>query len=1078
MIKIRNGMGVRQRLLGGTCLLAVAALSAFAGQAAAQEAAPAAEPEMTEVVIVGARQNLRSAQQVKRNADTVIDSITAENIGSFPDKSVAEALQRVAGVTVTRFAGTDDTSHFSAEPSGVIVRGLNQVRSEFNGRDTFSANSSRGLSWGDISPELMGRVDVYKNQTAELIEGGIAGSIDLRTRLPFDSKGAMKALTLDYSYGDRAEQWAPSVSGIVSNRWDTEIGEIGLMANLAYSKVLTASEGIQYDRMAIFDVDAFGPGLTYIPSGVYMRENIYDRRRKGVSLAAQWRSNDGTLLATAQFNRSSYDNSWKERSVYSSAFSIYGTPTDSIVTDGALVGPRTGTSAFKFDSAGNFVSGNWSAPTGYVGEGVAAGMAIAGNSLGQPFFNQCYSWEGCTGRRAPQVDTGANRLKNNQFTQDASINLKWTPTDKLKFNFDVQYIESEVKNYNASVTARSFANTFVDASGEYPTLTFDPLKAENINLSPGGLNNPNNYAYYSITEHTEDSDGTELALRADGEYDFDHTWLDSVKVGVRYADREQTVRWGAYNWANITNTWSANGAYYNIDKPIYGDGTYEMYTFDSDFFDGNQMNQRTFAFFNMDVLMDREAFGRTLRADRVKGISPSALGPDDFAPVCSNMGYRAGETIKAEYGCYKPTEVLEFQEKTTAAYVMLKFGGPDAQIGGIGVSGNIGVRYIKTNDITKGAATLPLGFSSSVVPPGGAPICDRPANLPPTVGCVVTPAEIAFNNGAAFRQTADVDHTHTLPSFNLKLDLSDQWLLRFAASRAMSRPDIGLLRNYVSISRLSPNLANASDPNIIRTNGVITGYNWQYTAQSGNPYLKPITADQFDVTVEHYFAAVGSFTATAFYKSFKDYIQAGTYNLDITNNGQTRTVKVTGPMNGEGAKISGLEVAYQRFFDFLPAPFDGLGVQANYTYVKNDGIETTHLTNETGGGTVGGGLTYDTTAVKAKALEGISENSYNFVLMYEKAKISARLAYNWREKFLVTAIDCCVGLPVWQDDAGYLDASIRYQLTDKVELSLQGSNLLDTDTVLFQQVDNDGTLKPNAWFKNDRRVQMGVRLKF
>ncbi len=99
----------------------------------------------------------KAPRDVKRNADTVVDSITATDIGSFPDKSVAEALQRVPGITVNRFAATSDTAHFSAEPSGVIVRGLPQVRSEFNGRDTFSANSSRGLSWGDITPELMAR---------------------------------------------------------------------------------------------------------------------------------------------------------------------------------------------------------------------------------------------------------------------------------------------------------------------------------------------------------------------------------------------------------------------------------------------------------------------------------------------------------------------------------------------------------------------------------------------------------------------------------------------------------------------------------------------------------------------------------------------------------------------------------------------------------------------------------------------------------------------------------------------------------------------------------------------------------
>ena len=153
----------------------------------------------------------------------------------------------------------------------------------------------------------------------------------------------------------------------------------------------------------------------------------------------------------------------------------------------------------------------------------------------------------------------------------------------------------------------------------------------------------------------------------------------------------------------------------------------------------------------------------------------------------------------------------------------------------------------------------------------------------------------------------------------------------------------------------------------------------------------------------------------------------------------------------------------------------GFGVQANYTYVSNNGIETSNLTNETGGGTEGGGISYDDTAVKPDALEGISEHSFNLVGMYEKGPISARVAYNWRSKYLVTALDCCVALPIWQDDTGYLDASIKFRLTPNFELSVQGSNLLGTDTVLFQQVDNTGLLKPASWFKNDRRIQFGIR---
>ena len=119
-----NTYRIRRNLLQGICGAALA--SAMILPAAAQEStAPlsAEEEKPDDIVVTGIRANLESAQNRKRNADTVVDSITAEDIGSFPDKSVAEALQRVPGITVIRFAGTDDTSHFSAEPSGVVIRG-------------------------------------------------------------------------------------------------------------------------------------------------------------------------------------------------------------------------------------------------------------------------------------------------------------------------------------------------------------------------------------------------------------------------------------------------------------------------------------------------------------------------------------------------------------------------------------------------------------------------------------------------------------------------------------------------------------------------------------------------------------------------------------------------------------------------------------------------------------------------------------------------------------------------------------------------------------------------------------------
>ena len=114
--------------------------------------------------------------------------------------------------------------------------------------------------------------------------------------------------------------------------------------------------------------------------------------------------------------------------------------------------------------------------------------------------------------------------------------------------------------------------------------------------------------------------------------------------------------------------------------------------------------------------------------------------------------------------------------------------------------------------------------------------------------------------------------------------------------------------------------------------------------------LAPTTADQIDLTYEWYFSNTGSLTLAVFAKNFNDYIQYGSYIREFTNNGVTRDVSVTGPITGDGAKLPGFEVAYQQFFDALPEPWNGLGVQANYTYVDNQGITNSDLTTVSGSG--------------------------------------------------------------------------------------------------------------------------------
>ncbi|WP_122468001.1 TonB-dependent receptor [Brevundimonas lutea] len=1082
---MNNSLRGRRALRHGASLLALAALAVSAAPALAQETEPPADEdeaatELEEIIVTGTRRALQTSQNIRRNADTIVDTITATDIGAFPDKSVAEALQRVPGVTVNRFAASDDTSHFSAEPSGVLVRGLMQVRSEYNGRDTFSANSGRGLSWGDISPELMAGVDTYKNQTAELIEGGIAGTINLRTRVPFD-QGRLMQISGTVNYGNLSDEYTPEVSAIYSDRWVTDMGEFGFLANLAYSDITTQSEIIQYGRMGIFE-NVFGPGTQYIPSSVGLRETEYTRERNGYAFAGQWESPDGKLLLTGQYNRSDFSNEWREHGVISYNADMFAQPVDFAYTPGGprsvwIPSPGTGGSPFVFGSDGNFQSGTLlvqQTDTFWWGANEGESAAIAVNDQGRAMLSPCYNWQPECVNPVRGGDLNAvtrfNRTEN--MTQDAAINLRWAVSDRLRTSFDLQWIDSTVENYDVEVGQYTFANLTLDNTGDRPVMTLGA--PTNINQSAGGLSNPNNYRYNHVMDHIEDSEGEQFAVRADAEYDINTTWLDSLRVGVRFADREQTVRYSGFNWGNIANNWnlgSGQAAYWNIDRHEpngaftgYPRGLYETRQFGNDFFG----QQGEFVFFNIDRLAEGGA--DLLSFDNI------GVGQDQWRPICT----RPGEVD----GCFRANELNDVSETTQAAYAMLKFGGPDAFIGGARVSGNIGLRYVRTENESTGSLSYPVVFPPEtlecddveVIPGQPAP------GVPQTIGCYLSDDEIAFNSGGGSRSTAESSSDIWLPSFNIKFDLNDEWALRFALSRAMSRPDIGLLKNYVEISRSLPG-QDPTDPRYTRgPDGQINGVNPTYTANAYNPYLKPVTADQIDAALEYYFADVGSVTLTFFYKKFNDYIQQGAYDLDVTNDGVTRTVQVRGPMNGDGAKVQGFEVAFQRFFDFLPGAWAGLGMQANYTYLENQGVTNTNLKVASGGasgdtaqpGSAGTVLTVD-------RLEGLSDHQFNLVGMYERGPWAARLAYNWRSEYLVTAVDCCVYLPIWQEEIGFLDGSIRYQVNDNLELSLQGSNLLDSETKLFQQVSNaeeGGVLTPNAWLRNDRRVILGLRFRY
>lgn len=1122
-IRFRAGLiaGTALWLLGTAPVTAQEQSAPQGPSGAGAEAEPGVEdPAEADVIVTGVRKALESAARRKRNADTVVDTITATDIGAFPDKSVAEALQRVPGVTVIRSAAKDDVMHYSAEPSGVVIRGLQQVRSEFNGRDTFSATSGYGLSWNDISPELMAGVDTYKNQTAEMIEGGIAGTVNLRTRLPFDQAGQVFAVSATANYGDKSTQLTPEGSAVYSNRFHTGIGEFGLLANVAYSHVNTNSRGVTLPRMMPFAAGTYEDRMVYIPSGIGFSDTNYDRERFGISLAGQWKSNDGRLVATGQYNRSSYDTTWVEHQVlsYWTWVDPANTNHSTVWTDPTLIAPPRGPGAdapdgtpFTFDKNGMFQTGTITGSRGGWGFGAInwdTNEYIPGSTdqygvlpNGLPLYQPCLNTEGTTGgrpcRAGSPFDVATRYSHEKRVVEDMAFNLTWQVTDRLSLTGDYQHVKATNYNYDITFNQRTYADVQLDLTGKYPRMTM---------LAPSGYNqvgsqpfaDPNNYQPASAMDHITDSEGTSDAYRIDGAYRVESPWLSEIRFGGRFADRRQEHLWSLYNWASITSDWGVNpgdsafltsGRTYNPDGSVkfegYAPGYWETRNYGKDLLGGGLFGTSPLVFMKSSVLADpRQTYSRFSVGGQTDegGIASSA-----WNPIC----HRPDEM---ENSCFTEGEVLSVRERTKSAYAMAKFGGEEANLGGINIVGNLGLRWVNIRNTSEGALNYAIPFT-------GSDLNCQP--LPPEVIAELEPGQYAispaclavnsiddraFSSGGSRRSTIAVNHEYWLPSFNLRAGLGNEWFVRFAASRAISKPDIGLLKNFTTVQRafVPQSDIRQGNPNIVLdAQGNPVSLRYGYTAAAGNPRLKPISADQFDISIEKYDGNIGSLSAAAFYKKFQDYIQNGQFMVPVTNNGVTRDVLYTGPVNGDGASIYGFEFAFQRYFDFLPAPLDGFGVQANYTRIFNNGVANAQLITDTTGG--------DTVARSARAgqiqvdrLENMSDHSVNAILFYEKPGFGARLAYNWRSEYLNSINDCCLGFPVWNRAEGFLDGSLRLAVTKNIEVNLQGSNLLNTKIRMRAQVSGPTKEEPNrevkflpgGWFEQDRRFQLGIRAKF
>jgi len=274
----------------------ILATTAYGQSSDTKPSQPTEPPALQEVVVTGIRASLANSQTIKQLSPTVVDAITAEDIGALPDRSVVESLQRIPGVSISKFEGGNDPDHFSAEGTTIQIRGLSQVQTQVNGRDTFTAGFGRSINLADFPSELLSSIEVFKEPTADMIEGGLGGTVNLNTLKPLDHMGFHGAVDIEGNYSDFAKKATPVGSALISNTWETGAGNFGVLADLSYSQLKVRSDGIQATNFQTRDGQTVngvlrnqlpGQDVAYAPIGASFRTQDTDRKRIGADLAAQ-----------------------------------------------------------------------------------------------------------------------------------------------------------------------------------------------------------------------------------------------------------------------------------------------------------------------------------------------------------------------------------------------------------------------------------------------------------------------------------------------------------------------------------------------------------------------------------------------------------------------------------------------------------------------------------------------------------------------------------------------------------------------------------------------------------------------
>jgi len=1034
---------MRGAFLGGVSTLA---LCAMAGATMAQDAAPAAPDDSTVVVVTGIRGSLQRSMNLKKNSTGVVDAITAEDIGKYPDTNLAESIQRIPGVSISRVNG---------EGSAVTVRGFgpgfNLVT--LNGRvmptanidlvgtdNQFAGGGTRNFDFANIASDGISGFEVYKTGKADVQSGGIGATLNIKTLRPINKAGASGSLSVKALHGDNmvdGKEWTPEVSGAYS--WANDSKTFGVAVFGSYSERDVATRQATQNS---WNLDYYGTG--FLPKGAGRVR--YDANGNLLTQISGDMPKAGDLVTYANDSRYAFSETHTQRT------NLQGTAQWRPVENLLLTADYT-----------------------YMDTQAEEARSEQTNWFNRP-FDKVKFVKGDSGiYTAVYMQENENGVKDEGFEQQQlatekkltslGFNVQYDLSDRLRLDIDLSSSKGQVLPNNPngtsstliSIGAPVISQHSVDFSGDIPIQTFtinDALRGNNNGkLDVGDLGTQVGRTAINTQTHQVDE------FRPVISYDFDGE--SKAEFGVDLIKSKMSTTTGSTYQA--LGDW---GISHPGDVEQYAPGVMKTYDLGSLFQD-------------FEPGMASTAF----RGNAIELYEKTAKGYGATIPTVSLTENTIQEDIKAIFGQVEMKG--EFLGMPASVVAGLRYEKTDVTASAQ-QSIPTAIRWTADNDFATdfagGIATLEAKASYDNWLPNLDLSVNVKDNLIARASFSKTIARAAYGSMYAttstntpprptlngVNPTANGGNPALLPLESSNVDFSLEWYYGKSSyvSIGFYNKDVA---NFVGQGSVRQNLFDLRDP----TSGAAGSRSGVAKDLLGSISQSTTDVNLFTMTAlyDHYLKT-GSNSATAQNQAKADYqanldgsgnlnqafvdTTLAAYDIVADANDPLFNFETTLPVNNKTANLHGFEVQFQHFFGDT-----GFGVAGSLTTVDGD----IAFDNSAPPGT-------DTTQFP---LLGLS-NTYNVTAIYDKGgALSARVSYNYRDEYISGANrDGTAHNPTYVEPFGVVDAAVNYSVTPNILLTFEGLNLTK------EHIRQHGRDPVNIIFAQelDSRYQLGVRYKF